>query len=63
MIVINLHLPSMVIGFFVGYIAVSAVWIWTTVHDDGNFKNGWDAGFEYGKSKSEPKKGEVEHDS
>ena len=49
MIVFNIHPPSVLLGFFIGYMVIAAIWIWLSSHDKGDFKNGWDRGYEYGK--------------
>ena len=53
MITISLHVPSIIIGFFLGYVLVAALFLWFEMQDRGDFAAGWDAGYEYGCSKKE----------
>jgi len=49
MIVFSIHPLSVLLGFFIGYMVIAAIWIWTGSHDNGDFSRGWDRGYEYGK--------------
>lgn len=49
MITISLDITSAIIGFVVGYIVVSMLWIWLATHDDDAFHKGWNAGSSYGE--------------
>ena len=43
MISFNLHIPSIVIGFLLGYIVVSA--LWTVVYFNKNWERGFGEGY------------------
>lgn len=49
MIDISIHLPSVVIGFFIGYMIIAALWIFLIERDGGRFEQGWDCGCKYGR--------------
>jgi hypothetical protein len=58
MISFNLHITSIVIGFLLGYIVVSILWIIVSSNEnwDRGFGNGYKACSEYYKLKSEKTK-------
>ena len=49
MIEISIHVPSLCIGFFIGYGVIAAIFLWLMYGDqyDNGFKKGWDAGIGY----------------
>ena len=63
MISFNLHIPSIVIGFLLGYIVVSILWIIVSSNEnwDRGFGNGYKACSEYYKLKSEKTKNDEIH--
>ena len=50
MIELTIHVPSIFIGFFIGYVVVATVMICVTSKDRGDFAAGWDRGCEYGRN-------------
>ena len=50
MIEFTIHVPSIFIGFFIGYAVVATVMICVTSKDRGDFAAGWDCGCEYGRN-------------
>lgn len=46
MVVINLHMPSLFIGFLIGYIVIATVCLWIEFDDRWHtgFGKGWDCG-------------------
>ena len=53
MISLNLHIPSIIIGFLLGYIAISILWFSFSFNEnwDRGFSDGYKACIEYYKSK------------
>lgn len=49
MITFNIHVGSLLIGFFIGYGVIAAFFLWFDYHDGGRFDQGWKAGCEYGR--------------
>ena len=46
MINLPIHLPSIIIGFFIGYAVIGALWIHDATNDRGDFAKGFDRGWE-----------------
>ncbi len=63
MISFNLHIPSIVIVFLVGYIVISILWIIVSFNEnwDMGFSDGYKACIEYYKLKSEKTKNNEIH--
>lgn len=59
----NLHIPSIFIGFLIGYIVVSALWIAVSVNEnwERGFSDGYKACSKYYKLKSEKTKNDEIH--
>ena len=51
MISFNLHIPSIIVGFLLGYILVSIMWIITST--DNNWHIGFGEGYEVGRKNAE----------
>lgn len=51
MISFNLHIPSIIVGFLLGYILVSIMWIITST--DNNWHIGFGEGYEVGRKSVE----------
>lgn len=51
MIAISIHIPSLLVGFVVGYILISALFLWFGYDDrcHNAFSQGWDCGKDYGE--------------
>ena len=47
MIAISIHIPSVLIGFLIGYIVVATLWISIT-EKDASWGNGWGYGYKSG---------------
>lgn len=47
MIVISIHIPSVFIGFLIGYIVLATLWILISAKD-ASWGNGWDCGYRSG---------------
>ena len=47
MIAISIHIPSVLIGFVIGYIVVATLWISIT-ENDASWGNGWHYGYRSG---------------
>lgn len=47
MIAISIHIPSVLIGFVIGYIVFATLWISIT-EKDASWGNGWDYGYRSG---------------
>lgn len=47
MIVIRMHIPSLLIGFLIGYIVLETLWILISFKD-ASWGNGWDYGYRSG---------------
>lgn len=47
MIAISIHIPSVLIGFLIGYIVLSISWIFITAKD-ASWGSGWDYGYKSG---------------
>lgn len=47
MIAISIHIPSVLIGFLIGYIVLATSWIFITAKD-ASWGNGWDYGYKSG---------------
>lgn len=65
MIELSIHMPSVFVGFVLGYILISALFLWF-VYDDryhNAFSQGWDCGKKYAEEvakKEKQKEGEQE---
>lgn len=66
MIELSIHIPSLLVGFVVGYILISAVFLWFGYDEryHNGFSHGWDCGVDYGRkeTKDRAKMEEGEHD-
>ena len=66
MIELSIHMPSVLVGFVLGYILISALFLWYGFDDryHTGFSQGWDCGKEYAekdandRTKKELKEGE-----
>ena len=49
MIELSIHMPSVIIGFVVGYILISALFLWFGYDEryHNGFSRGWDCGKKY----------------
>lgn len=61
MIELSIHMPSVLVGFVLGYILISALFLWFGYDDryHNAFSQGWDCGKKYGEevAKEELKEG------
>lgn len=60
MIAISIHIPSVLIGFVIGYIVFATLWILIT-ENDASWGNGWDYGYRSGIE--EGRKREIERNA
>ena len=54
MIGLSIHIPSLFIGFVVGYILISALFLWFGYDEryHNGFSRGWDCGVDYGRKET-----------
>ena len=57
MIAISIHIPSVFIGFLIGYIVLATLWI-LSVSKDASWGNGWDYGYRSGIEEGEKRERE-----
>ena len=51
MIELSIHVPSVFVGFLLGYIVISALFLWIGFGEryHNGFSHGWDCGMDYGE--------------
>ena len=54
MIELSIHIPSLFVGFVVGYILISALFLWFGYDEryHNAFSQGWDCGVDYGRKET-----------
>ena len=57
MVAISTHIPSVLIGFLIGYIVIATVWLLTSL-TDAHWGNGWYYGYRSGIEEGEKRERE-----